>query len=614
MITGVNYQDKISEFVVWAPLLGKISLKITAPLQRVVPMQRAQRGYWRVTLEGIGPETQYVYLLGGDRERPDPASHFQPGGVHQASRVVSHGEFAWSDSDWQGVALSEMIMYELHIGAFTPDGTFEAVVSRLDEIKETGINAIEIMPVAQFPGERNWGYDGVYPYAVQNSYGGPNGLKHLVNECHKRGMAVILDVVYNHLGPEGNYLRDFGPYFTDHYRTPWGEAINFDGPYSNEVRNYFIENAIFWFDYYHIDALRLDAVHGIYDMSAKHFLAELAERVEEYSSDRGRKYYLIAESDLNNSLMARPRDMGGYGVDALWCDDFHHSLHTLLSGERNGYYADFGQTRHFIKSLQEGFVYSGEFSEFRKKNHGNSSKDLPGDHFVVFSQNHDQVGNRMRGERLSSLVSFESLKLAAGAVLLSPYIPLLFMGEEYGETAPFLYFVSHSDRDLIEGIREGRKKEFERFGWKQGFHDPQGIGTYLESRLQWDRRHEGDHTVLLDLYRELIKLRREMKALSQLDKASCDVWEGEGGIVFMRRWAGDNHVMALFNFTRSDMETGPILRAGGWNKVMDSSDTIWQGPGALLPGQIKQDEGVKMRAESFALYQMRDPGGHKRIS
>ncbi len=376
-----------------------------------------------------------------------------------------------------------MIMYELHAGTFIPEGTFDAVIPGLDHLKDLGINATDIMPVAQFPGERNWGYDGVYPFAVQNSYGGPDGLKRIVNECHTKGIAVILDVIYNHLGPEGNYLRDYGPYFTDRYKTPWGQAINFDGPYSNEVRNFFIENALSWLKNYHIEGLRIDAIHGIYDMSAQPFLPELAERVEEFSQQEGRKFYLIAESDLNNSYALRPRDSGGSGLDALWCDDFHHALHTLLTGETDGYYVDFGKIGHLVKSFREGFVYSGQYSAFRKRNHGNSSADIPPDRFVVFSQNHDQTGNRLKGERLSSLVSFESLKLAAGVVLLSPYIPLIFMGEEYGETAPFLFFISHSDPELIKAVRQGRKDEFKTFNWKDEPPDPQDIETFMRSKL-----------------------------------------------------------------------------------------------------------------------------------
>ncbi len=509
MKNGINYvRNERCEFNVWAPLLSKVAVKIISPEEKVIPMEKDHEGYWKTTIADITPATKYFYLLNDEKDRADPASHYQPEGVHGASQVIDHSVFHWSDWNWHGIPLSEMIIYELHVGTFTQDGSFKAIVPRLDELQDTGINTIELMPVSQFPGERNWGYDGVYPYAVQKSYGGPEGLKHLVNECHRREISVILDVVYNHLGPEGNYLRDFGPYFTNTYSTPWGEAINFDSAYSKEVRTFFIENALHWFSHYHVDALRLDAIHAIFDMGAKHFLSELSERVEEFSQKNRRKYYLIAESDLNDSRVVIPRESWGYGIDGVWCDDFHHSLHTLLTGEKRGYYLDFGKIAHMVTSMKEGFVYSGEYSEFRKRNHGNPSKDIPAKQMVVFSQNHDQIGNRMLGERLSTLVSFEALKLAAGIVLLSPYIPLLFMGEEYGENTPFLYFVSHSDQTLIEAVRQGRKKEFGEFKWQGEPPDPQSTETFLKSKINWEKRNEGNHKVLLDFSKNLITLRK----------------------------------------------------------------------------------------------------------
>jgi maltooligosyltrehalose trehalohydrolase len=323
MNIGANYSgDGKCEFLVWAPLLKKVELKIVSPEGSIVSMDRDKSGYWHRMVENISPATSYLYRLDGKKERPDPASQFQPQGVHGPSQIVDHTSFRWEDMRWKGISLPEMIIYELHVGTFTPEGTFDAMIHILDELKDIGINTIEIMPVTQFPGERNWGYDGVYPFAVQNSYGGPDGLKRIVNECHKRGMAFILDVVYNHIGPEGNYFRDYGPYFTESYRTLWGQAINLDGTYSNEVRNFFIENALYWFKNYHIDALRLDAIHGIYDMSARPFLLELAERVGEFSKQQGRKFYLIAESNLNNPIAVKPRDMGGYGIDAQRKDLF----------------------------------------------------------------------------------------------------------------------------------------------------------------------------------------------------------------------------------------------------------------------------------------------------
>ncbi|MDI6790268.1 MAG: malto-oligosyltrehalose trehalohydrolase [Thermodesulfobacteriota bacterium] len=593
------------EFTAWAPLLKEVKLKIVSPQERLVSLSRDERGYWKTQLEDVLPGTLYLYQLEGERDRPDPASYFQPEGVHGPSQVVDHHSFYWDDDTWRGLDLSEMIIYELHVGAFTPEGTFEAVIPRLDEMKDLGVNAIEIMPVAQFPGERNWGYDGVYPFAVQDSYGGPDGLKKLVNACHKKGMAVILDVVYNHLGPEGNYLWDYGPYFTDRYKTPWGQAINFDGAYSDEVNNYFIENALYWFQVYHIDALRLDAIHGIFDMSARPFLQELAERVEEFSNRERRKVYLIAESDLNDSRVIRPRELGGYGIDAQWCDDFHHALHVLLTGEDQGYYVDFGRIDHLIKSIREGFIYSGQYSRYRRRSHGNTAKDRPATQFVVCAQNHDQVGNRMLGDRLSTLISFEALKLAAGVVLLSPYIPLLFMGEEYGEEAPFLYFVSHSDADLIEAVREGRKEEFNAFSWKGETPDPQSGETFLKAKINWGSRDEGKHNVLLKFYQDLIGLRREIPALSALDKDSLDAWGlEEQEVLFMRRWkdAEKSHVFCIFNFNKADIAITVSLPAGRWQKVLDSSDRVWHGPGTLLPEAIASGDKITLRAQGLVMY------------
>jgi maltooligosyltrehalose trehalohydrolase len=613
MKIGANYLgDGKCEFVVWAPFLEKIELKVILPVETrhavspLLPMEKEKSGYWRIIVNNISPETLYLYRLEGKKERPDPVSHFQPNGVHEPSQVVDHASFEWQDENWNGIPLSELVMYELHVGTFTQEGTFDTIIPRLDEIRDVGINAIEIMPVAQFPGERNWGYDGVYIHAVQNSYGGPDGLKRLVNECHKKGTAVILDVVYNHLGPEGNYLWDYGPYFTKKYKTPWGEAINFDGAYSDEVRTFFIENALHWFKNYHIDALRLDAVHSIFDMSAKPFLQELAETVEEFSREEGREFHLIAESNLNDTKVIRPRELGGYGIHSQWSDDLHHSLHTLLTGEDEGYYVDFGKVEQLVKSFNEGFVYSGQHSRFRKRRHGNSSKDRPAHQFVVFSQNHDQIGNRMLGERLSNLISFEGLKLAAGVVILSPYVPLLFMGEEHGEESPFLYFVSHFDPDLIEAVRRGRKEEFESFNWKGEPPDPRSVETFLRSKINWKKRKEGKNKVLLDFYKRLIELRKKIPALSELNKDNLDVWGlEEEKIMFMRRWkdGSESHVFSVFNFNKSDMSLRISLPERRWKKVLDSSEKMWNGPGILLPDELNSGDEITIRELSMALYE-----------
>ena len=596
MRIGVNCLDNWRyEFVVWAPLPGQVSLKIVSPYKKTIPMERNSLGYWKTTIEDSSQNISYYYQLDNEKDRPDPASHYQPNGVHGPSQVIDHS-FPWKDDAWKGFDLSGMIIYELHVGTFTQEGTFDAIVHHLDELKDIGINTIEIMPVAQFSGERNWGYDGVQPYAVQNSYGGTEAFKRLINECHKKDIAVILDVVYNHLGPEGNYLGDFGPYFTDKYKTPWGNAINFDDKYSNEVRNFFIENAIHWFKHYHIDALRLDAIHAIFDMGAKHFLHELSERVEEFSQKVGRKFCLIAESNLNDCRIVIPRESGGHGIDGVWCDDFHHSLHTLLTGEDAGYYLDFGKIEHLVKSIKEGFVYSGEYSQFRKKNHGNSSKDIPARQMVIFSQNHDQIGNRMLGERLSTLVPYEALKLAAGAVLLSSYIPLLFMGEEYGEDSPFFYFVSHSDPALIEAVREGRKKEFNDFGWKEEPPDPQNIETFHKSKINWQKRNEGNHKVLMDFYKNVITIRKTTPALSHLDKNCLCVngLEGEK-IVFIRRWKDYSNICLIFNFNSADVKITPPIPEVRWNKVLDSSERIWNGPGSFLENELTPGEEIIIR-------------------
>lgn len=590
------------EFTVWSPFANTVSLKIVSPCEKIVPMEKDAWGYWKASVHGMQEMPSYFYRINDEKDRPDPASHYQPEGVHGPSRVINHA-FDWEDGCWKGATLAEMIIYELHAGTFTPEGTFDAIIPRLPELKDVGINTLEIMPVAQFPGERNWGYDGVYLYAVQHSYGGSEGFKRLVNACHKNGMAVILDVVYNHLGPEGSYLADFGPYFTDRYKTPWGDAINYDGPYSNPVRQFFINNALYWFAEYHVDALRLDAIHGIYDFGAHHFLQELGEAVRKQAAQSGRSLFLFPESDLNDSKIVTPTIHGGYGLDAQWSDDFHHALHTLLTGENRGYYQDFGKIEHIAKAIREGFVYSGGYSEFRKRNHGNSSKNLSAEQMVVFSQNHDQVGNRMLGERLSALVSFEAVKLAAGAVLLSPYIPLLFMGEEYGEDAPFLYFVSHSDHALIDAVRQGRKREFGEFQWQGEPPDPQGVETFQKSKIQWEKRREGVHGKLLAFYKHLITLRKTIPALSHLDKTCLTVegFEAEK-IVCVRRWKGASQVCIIFNFNNAGVEITPPIPDGQWNKIADSADKTWHGPGSPAADKLSSGGKIIIAGHSFVVY------------
>jgi maltooligosyltrehalose trehalohydrolase len=591
-------------FRVWAPRAQQVEVRIVAPDQRIIPLRRGERGYHQAVAESVGPGAHYFYRLEGEKERPDPASRFQPEGVHGPSQVVDP-RFPWDDASWFGIPLRDYIIYELHVGTFTAEGTFAAVVPHLEQLKEIGITALELMPVAQFPGSRNWGYDGTYPFAVQNSYGGPDGLKRLANACHQRGLAVVLDVVHNHLGPEGNYLGDFAPYFTDRYRTPWGPAVNFDGPNSDEVRRFFIENALYWVTEFHVDALRIDAVHAILDFSAKPFLQELAEAVHAQSERLNRRIYLIAESDLNDARLIRSPEVGGFGLDAQWNDDFHHALHTLLTGEHTGYYEDFGEIRHLVKAHREGFVYSGAYSGYRRRRHGNSSRSLPAHRFVVFAQNHDQVGNRPGGERLSWLVSFEALKLAAGVVLLSPFVPLLFMGEEYGETAPFEYFVSHSDPGLIEAVRRGRREEFAAFRWQGVPSDPQDEATFLQAKVNHELRRQGDHRVLLDFYREVMRLRKELPALNRLSLEHLEVdWLERDRVLVLRRWSDSEEAGAIFHFGKAEVTRNVPLPRGRWHKLLDSAAPRWNGPASTGPETLDSEGEVSLTLPpwSWVLY------------
>lgn len=591
-------------FSVWAPLAEEVEVKIVSPRENIFPLEKEERGYHQATIEGVEPGSLYLYRLDGEKERPDPASRFQPQGVHGPSQVVD-SHFSWKDDCWFGLPLRDYIIYELHVGTFTPEGTFEAVIQHLQDLKNLGITAIELMPVAQFPGSRNWGYDGTYPFAVQNSYGGPDGLKHLVNACHQAGLAVVLDVVYNHLGPEGNYLADFGPYFTDRYRGPWGSPINFDGPYSDEVRRFFVENGLYWVKEFHLDGLRIDAVHGILDFSAQPFLEELAVTVHDLAERLNRRVHLIAESDLNDSRIVRSRELGGFGLDAQWNDDFHHALHTLFTGEDSGYYQDFGELEHLAKAFRQGFVYSGDHSVYRKRRHGNSSRRLPAEQFVVFSQNHDQVGNRAQSERLSALVSFEALKLAASVVLLSPFIPLLFMGEEYGDPAPFYYFISHSDEDLIDAVRRGRREEFAAFRWQGELPDPQNEATFLRSKLDHRLRFQGQHEVLYSFYRALIRLRRELPPLKVLDKEQLEVRDLEQEkILFCRRWSEQQQAVALFHFGKQARSLSVPWPEGRWRKLLDSAHSAWGGPGSTVSEEILSAGKVSLTlpAESCVLF------------
>ncbi|MBI2965624.1 MAG: malto-oligosyltrehalose trehalohydrolase [Chloroflexi bacterium] len=600
---------------VWAPRASSAAIRLIAPQERLVPLSPAACGYYETTADGVTAGARYFVRLDGDTDRPDPASRSQPDGVHGPSEVVDPA-FEWQDSHWRNPPLDDYVLYELHVGTYTAQGTFDAIVPHLAGLQDMGVTAIEIMPVAQFPGTRNWGYDGAYPYAVQNSYGGPDGLRRLVNACHAAGLAFVLDVVYNHLGPEGSYLAEFGPYFTDRYRTPWGAAVNFDGPDSDPVREFFVENALYWIREFHVDALRLDAVHAIYDFSARPFLEELAEAVDREGEEHARRAYLIAESALNDPRVVRTREAGGYAVHAQWNDDFHHGLHVALTGERTGYYVDYEGVADLATSLNEAFVYTGQYSKYRRRRFGAPARDLPPERFVAFSQNHDQVGNRMLGERLGQPLPFEASKLAAAVLLLSPFIPLLWMGEEYGEHAPFLYFVSHSDSRLVEAVRQGRQEEFEEFAWQGEPPDPQSEDTFERSRLDHTLKGSEPGRTLLRFYRMLLDLRRRRPVFGREGRPSrpgarrlmtaASLVEPPGLLLRTRTARRGGVVFHHFGATAADVRV-PAAR-GRWRRVLDSADTEWRGPGTLIGADLAPGGELRLQVQPFSTVVLEEAG------
>ncbi|HWC88448.1 MAG TPA: malto-oligosyltrehalose trehalohydrolase, partial [Pirellulales bacterium] len=545
-----------TEFLVWAPHARRVDVRLLGPREQVVPFSPCGQGYYAAAVHDSAPGAHYFYRLDDRLERADPASRLQPSGVNGPSEIVDSA-FDWHDADWPGLALADYVLYELHVGTFSPEGTLAGVIGQLDRLVELGITAIELMPLAQFPGSRNWGYDGVYPWAVQNSYGGPRELKRLVDACHRRGLGVVLDVVYNHLGPEGNYLSDFGPYFNAQHQTPWGPAINFEGPDSDAVRRYFLDSALMWVREFHVDGLRLDAIHAIVDRSARPFLTELSDRVHAAAAELGRPVQLIAENNRNDPRIFAAAQRGGLGLDAQWLDDFGRALQGRLTGERTGFYADFGWVADIAAAWRGGYVLDGRYSNYRRRKHGASSSAVPRERFFVYSQMHDQVGNRPQSDRLSTLVGLEQLKLAAATILLSPYQPLLFMGEEYGEPAPFHYFVSHLDPGLIERVRAGRRREFAAFHWQKEPADPQADSTFAASRLNHDLARSGWHAVLWNFYRELLRLRRELpapacgsKSINQgaaLGTAKTLSWESPP-LLAAARADQNGQALVLFNF------------------------------------------------------------------
>ena len=501
-------------------------------------MRRDEEGWWTVEVPDASPGDNYGFKLDGAGPFPDPRSPSQPEGVHKLSRLLDENAFQWSCRNFQAQPLTSAIIYELHPGTFTPGGTFIAAIEKLEHLVALGVTHVELMPVVEFSGDRGWGYDGVDLFAPHHAYGTPDDLKKLVDACHARGLAVILDVVYNHLGPAGNYLAKYGPYFTKKFASAWGEGINFDGPDSREVRRFFCDNALMWLRDFHFDGLRLDAVHGIVDTSAIHFLEQLEIEVERLSAQLGRHLALIPESDLNDPRLLWSRERGGYQLDAQWSDDFHHALHTVLTGERTGYYSDFGTIGALARALRHAFVYDGEFSPHRRRHHGRPVEGLSGHRFLGYLQNHDQVGNRARGDRSSHLMGPKKLKIGAALVLASPFLPMLFQGEEWGASTPFFYFTDYREPELANAVREGRCREFAAFGWKpEDTADPQARETFEQSKLNWNEISKPPHAEVLDWHKRLIQLRRAESDLSDGDLNNVRVTfdEKERWLVMKRR-------------------------------------------------------------------------------
>jgi len=566
------------EFSVWAPWVSRVAVKVG---EASYPMNGPnEQGWWKAGVESAGPGTDYAFLVEDDpTPYPDPRSAWQPHGVHGASRVYDQKAFAWQEEHWNAPPLSGAVIYEMHVGTFTQGGTFDSAIERLAHLVALGVTHLEIMPVAAFPGRHGWGYDGAAMYAVTEQYGGPDGLKRLVDACHREGLAVLLDVVYNHFGPVGNYTGRFGPYLTGRHHTPWGDAVNFEEAGSDEARRFFCDNALMWMRDYRIDGLRLDAVHEFVDRSAIHFMEQLTAEVEVLSSMLERRLVVIAESDLNDPRVVMPREAGGYGMDAQWNDDFHHALFTVLHVEdaRKGYYEDFGSFERLAKSLTEIFVYDGVYSRYRKRTHGRPVRGLSAHRFIGFIQNHDQVGNRATGDRLEQVVGFERAKVAAGLMLTAPFLPMLFQGEEYAASTPFQYFADHDDPEMARAVSEGRRREFAAFGWDPAvIPDPEKVETFERSKLKWDEAGEGRHEEMMDWYRSLIRLRRSSISLNDGDPAHVKVeFDEEKRWLMMKRGL----VKVICNLGDEPMTFGSL---GGFRLVLASRDGVVVGGDSVM--------------------------------
>ncbi|HSU16928.1 malto-oligosyltrehalose trehalohydrolase [Longimicrobium sp.] len=610
---GANVSDAGTGFRVWAPGHERVDVVLYGPdAEAVHPLEAEDGGWFGCTLGGAGAGARYRYRLDGGDAFPDPASRAQPGGVHDPSEVVDPSAFAWTDEGWQGVEAEDLVIYELHVGTFTPEGTFDAAISRLADLAELGVTAIELMPVASFPGARNWGYDGVDLFAPQASYGGPEGLRRLVDAAHARGLGVILDVVYNHLGPEGNYLPAFtsGRYFTDRHKTPWGDAVNFDGPGSAPVREFVIQNALHWAYEYHVDGLRLDATHAIVDDSPVHVLAEMVTRVRE-SLPPGRCFEFIAEDERNERRVVTPRADGGWGFTGVWADDFHHAVRRLIAGDREAYFADYdGTVKEVATALRKGWLYEGQRSRNHGTPRGTPADGLPPTAFVHCIQNHDQVGNRAMGDRLHDAAPLAATRAAAAVLLLSPYTPMLWMGQEWAASAPFQYFTDHPE-ELGKRVTEGRRQEFGKFSAfadpavRERIPDPQAEETFLRSKLDWNERGRMPHTGMLALHRALLHLRRTHPALRRRDRRSFAAAAVGDGALILRRTGDDGSALLLVAAFEGDVSIDLTSR----EETRAPDGAAWDVHLATEEGRFGGEmEGGLATLSSGGRLEMRGPG------
>ena len=549
-------------FSVWAPTAKSMDLLWS---EQRIAMRQSKEGSWETEVEGARTGDRYQYSVDGGRPLPDPRSRWQPDGVHGSSAVVDIAELRKiHSSGFRARPLREAVIYEMHVGTFTPEGTYQAAQHKLAHLAGLGVTHVELLPVATFPGRYGWGYDGVDLYAPLPAYGTPQDLARFVAACHEQGLAVLLDVVYNHVGPDGDYLAAFGPYFSDRVKTPWGDAINFDGRYSDGVRSFVTDNALMWLQDYGFDGLRLDAVHAIFSFEAVHLLEDFVTAVRVLAVKLNKDCALIAESDLNNPRLVQAPARGGYGLSAHWADDFHHAIHRFFTGEAGGYYADFNGLGDIAAALRSGYVYQGQYSDYRRRRHGRVPKGVTSDQLVVFSQNHDQIGNRVQGERLSMLLQPAQLKAVAALILLSPFVPMLFQGEEWGAMTPFIYFTDHENQELARLVTEGRTREFQAFGWKGEVPDPQDPQSFLRSKLDWSELDQPQHAELLQWYCRMIELRHAM--LDHLSKRRARVAFNEES-----RWLrfGVGDLLVLLNGAEEPRRVP--MPTGSWELTASSS-------------------------------------------